>query len=51
MKHFVFKAFIAFCIVLGLTGCIFSYKPNIEGSSVSVTDKTTNEGHYNEKKQ
>lgn len=40
MNNFIFKFFVFVCLVFGLAGCVFSWKPSIENSSVSVNDKT-----------
>lgn len=46
MNHFIFKLFVGICILFGLSGCIFSWKPNIQDSSVNVSDTTTQEASY-----
>lgn len=38
-----------FFVLLAFTGCVFSWKPSISGSSVSVTDSTSMEVHDDEK--
>lgn len=43
MNHFIFKSFVFLCVGFFLAGCIVSWKPNIQDSSVNVTDTTHQE--------
>lgn len=43
MNHFVFKFFVGTCLVFFLAGCVFSWKPNVSDSSISVNDNTSME--------
>lgn len=51
MNHLFFKVFVGICLVFGLSGCIFSWKPSIENSSVNVSDSTTQEASYETTKE
>lgn len=43
MNHPVFVFFIGVCAAFLLAGCVFSWRPNVSDSSISVNDNTTME--------
>lgn len=50
MNNSIFKFFVYVCLAFLLAGCVFSWKPNVSDSNITVNDNTTLEGTYGKEK-